>query len=108
MTESRVATEAAVPPGSLLRVDVDGVGVCVARTEVGEWFAVSDTCSHEEYSLSEGDLFGRDVECPMHGSRFDLATGMPDQLPATVPIRTYPITVRDGEVYVNTEKEGDR
>jgi 3-phenylpropionate/trans-cinnamate dioxygenase ferredoxin subunit len=95
-----VATEADFGPGSIKRVVVGNKPFCLARTEAGDWFAVDDTCSHEEYSLSEGDLWGQEVECPMHGSRFDLVTGKPDQLPATEPIRSYPVVIEAGQAYV--------
>jgi 3-phenylpropionate/trans-cinnamate dioxygenase ferredoxin component len=100
-----VASEADVEPGSLQRVVVGGAAVCLARTESGDWFAIADVCSHEEYSLSEGDLWGQEVECPMHGSRFDLLTGHPDQLPATEPVKTYPVVVEAGQAYVVDDDE---
>jgi 3-phenylpropionate/trans-cinnamate dioxygenase ferredoxin subunit len=103
MDRHRVAAEPDLAPGSLTKVFVANVPVCLARTEAGEWFAIADTCSHEEYSLCEGDLWDREIECPMHGSRFDLQTGKPDQLPATEPVRTYPVVVEAGQVYVVDE-----
>jgi 3-phenylpropionate/trans-cinnamate dioxygenase ferredoxin subunit len=99
-----VASEADLEPGSLKRVAVGDTAVCLARTESGDWFAIADTCSHEEYSLSQGDLWGQEVECPMHGSRFDLATGQPDQLPATEPVKTYPVVIEAGQVYVGDDE----
>jgi 3-phenylpropionate/trans-cinnamate dioxygenase ferredoxin subunit len=96
----RVAAVSELEREALMRVEIGDVVICLAHTESGDWYAISDTCSHEEYSLSEGDLWGLDVECPMHGSRFDLATGEPDQLPAVVPIQTYKVTVQAGEVFV--------
>jgi 3-phenylpropionate/trans-cinnamate dioxygenase ferredoxin subunit len=105
MARHCVASEADFEPGSLKRVDIDDTPICVARTESGDWFAIADICSHEEYSLSEGDLWGAEVECPMHGSRFDLATGEPDQLPATESVKTYPVVVEAGQAYVVDDGE---
>jgi 3-phenylpropionate/trans-cinnamate dioxygenase ferredoxin subunit len=51
--------------------------------------------------LSGGELFGLDVECPQHGSRFNLQTGAVTGLPAVIPTKVYPVTVEDGEVFVD-------
>jgi 3-phenylpropionate/trans-cinnamate dioxygenase ferredoxin subunit len=66
------------------------------------WYAVDDVCSHEYAELSEGWLEPEDctVECPLHGSRFDLRTGQPLSLPAYAPIAVYPVELRDDDVYV--------
>lgn len=74
------------------RVTIDGVAVAVVR--VGdEVFAVNDTCSHAEVSLSEGEVSGCEIECWLHGSRFDLRTGEPSGPPAFEPISTYPVQI---------------
>jgi 3-phenylpropionate/trans-cinnamate dioxygenase ferredoxin subunit len=85
---------------SLKRVEAGGVPICLARLENGEVFAISDTCSHEEYELSDGELFDDEVECPAHGSCFSVRTGAVSGLPATDPVATYPVTLEDGEVFV--------
>jgi 3-phenylpropionate/trans-cinnamate dioxygenase ferredoxin component len=66
-------------------------------------YAIGDRCSHAEASLAEGDVFGTDVECPRHGSEFDLTTGEPMSLPATRPVPTYPVTIEDGTVFLYVE-----
>ena len=66
----------------------------------GEVFAIGDRCSHAEASLAEGEIFEHEVECPRHGSTFDLRTGDPQSLPATKPVPTYPVSIEDGNVYV--------
>lgn len=101
MTLHRVAAEPDVPEDSVRLVEVQGEPICLAHTEDGAWYAISDTCSHEDFSLSEGELWGTSVECPQHGSRFDLRTGRPNMLPAVEPVPIYPVTVVDGEVYVD-------
>jgi nitrite reductase/ring-hydroxylating ferredoxin subunit len=74
------------------RVVVDGVPVTVVR--VGdEVFAVSDVCSHAEVSLSEGEVSGCQIECWLHGSRFDLRTGEPSGPPAFEPISVFPVEI---------------
>jgi 3-phenylpropionate/trans-cinnamate dioxygenase ferredoxin subunit len=68
-----------------------------------EVYAVGDTCSHAEASLAEGEVFDMSVECPRHGSEFDLRTGAPSSLPATSPVPTYGVSIEDGTVYVTLE-----
>jgi 3-phenylpropionate/trans-cinnamate dioxygenase ferredoxin subunit len=94
---------AEVPIGGLVRVVVGDRAVCVARLADGTLFAVDDACSHEDASLSEGELLGREVECPMHMSRFDVATGQPVSPPALLPIRTYAVRIQDGVVVVSDD-----
>ena len=77
-----------------------GQEVLLAHTEDGGWYAVDSFCSHELFSLCEGELWGDDIECPQHGSRFNLRTGKPDVPPAVVPIATFPVRVEGDDVYV--------
>lgn len=74
------------------RHDVGEVPVAVVRTSEGV-FAVLDICSHGDVALSEGDVDDCHLECWMHGSRFDLRTGIPDSPPAVLPIPTYPVRI---------------
>lgn len=59
-------------------------------------YAIGDKCSHAEASLAEGELFDTEVECPRHGSSFDITTGVPHSLPATTPVPVYEVRVTDG------------
>lgn len=68
-----------------------------------EVFAVADQCTHAEASLAEGEVFDHEVECPRHGSEFDLRTGKPLSLPATKPVATYEVVIEDGVVYLMWE-----
>ncbi|MDI3298678.1 MAG: non-heme iron oxygenase ferredoxin subunit [Bacillota bacterium] len=95
----RAAAAEEVPEGQALRVVLDGVAVALCRVG-GLLYAVDDTCSHEEASLSQGRLVGETIQCPRHGSRFSLKTGKPLSLPAYRPIRTYRVEEREGQVYV--------
>ena len=87
---------------SSVGVEIDDVPVCIARTQ-GEVYAINDICSHAEVNLSDGDVEDGTVECWLHGSRFDLRTGMPTGLPATKPVATYPVTVEGDDVLVKLE-----
>ena len=82
------------------QVHVDGVAVALVRTP-DEVFAVHDECSHAAIPLSEGDVEGCEIECWLHGSRFDLRSGKPLGLPATEPVPVYACEVRDDDVYVD-------
>jgi len=85
----------------------NGNNNCVelARLASGEVFAISDLCSHEDIELSDGDLDGEDVECPAHGSRFNVRTGEVSGLPAEEPVATYPVTVVDGQIVVDKSQK---
>lgn len=89
-----------LPPGEAVRLDVVPP-VAVFHTDDGELFAIDDTCTHQDASLSEGWLEDCMVECPLHAASFDLRTGRPTGPPAKRPVRTYPVLVEDGVVYVD-------
>ena len=94
-----VCSVADVPPGTAKRVIADDREIAIYNVD-GELFATDDICSHEEASLSDGELIGHAVECPLHGARFDVRTGKPLSLPAVVPVQTFPVRVVDGQVEV--------
>jgi 3-phenylpropionate/trans-cinnamate dioxygenase ferredoxin subunit len=104
MTRQRVAAASELPIESMMRVEVDGVPICLIHAEDDRFYAIGDTCTHEEYSLSEGELWEMSVECPRHGSRFDVRTGGVTGLPAVIPAKTYPVTVENGEIFVEVEE----
>lgn len=105
MTSSRVADWARVcaedeispDEGSVLAVDPP---VAVWNVD-GELYATDDTCTHEDFSLADGYLDGCQVECALHWAKFDVRTGQALNLPACFPLRTYPVRVTDGVVYVD-------
>lgn len=90
-----------VAPGSARRFDVGGVRLCVVRI-ADDWYVVGDRCSHADYSLAEGDVWAdeRTIECPKHGSTFDLVTGAPQSLPALQPVPTYKVRIDGDDVVV--------
>lgn len=76
----------------------------IAVFRVGDdLYAIGDRCSHAEASLAEGERFELAVECPRHGSEFDLRTGEPSSFPATQPVPVYELTVDGAEVYVDVD-----
>ena len=87
-----VAALSDIPLGSVKAFDLDYDTIAIAHTDEGI-FAISDICSHAEVSLSEGELSGCMLECWMHGSAFDVRTGVPAGPPANRPVATYPVRV---------------
>ena len=89
-----------LPDGRGVRVEAGDQRIAVFRVG-SEVFAVGDRCSHAEASLAEGEVFDTEVECPRHGSAFDLRTGAPLALPATRPVPTYQVRVEGGIVLLS-------
>ena len=94
----RVCSVDEVPEGEARRFAVDGRLVAVVNLGDEGFRAVDAICSHEHYYLDEGevDVDLETIECPKHGSTFDLDTGRPRTLPATQPVATYAVT-QDGD-----------
>ncbi|MFB9312113.1 non-heme iron oxygenase ferredoxin subunit [Nocardioides plantarum] len=90
-----------VPADEALGVSLGELDVAIAR-DGDQFYALQDLCSHASVSLSEGEVEDCAIECWLHGSRFDLRTGKPTGLPATEPVATFPVEVRDDGVYVDT------
>jgi 3-phenylpropionate/trans-cinnamate dioxygenase ferredoxin component len=91
-----------VPVGTVRRFEPDGApAVALASCDAG-LHAVVDNCSHEDYPLSEGEVFADvcEIECVRHGSTFSLLDGEPQSLPATRPVRVLTVEVVDGDVFV--------
>ncbi len=88
-------------PGEARRFDVAGLRVALVR--IGEdFYAVGDRCSHEDFSLADGEVLTDEceIECAKHGSTFDLRTGAPCSLPATRSVPVYPVVVEGDDVSV--------
>lgn len=88
--------------GCLQKVVLNGQEIVLAR-HGDELFALEDCCSHEDYPLSEGEVVDGEIECMLHGARFDLKTGRAVQLPAVRPVKTYPVEIRGEEVFVQLD-----
>lgn len=87
-----------LPVGEAVRVEAE-VPIAVFNAD-GAYYAIDDTCTHQDASLADGWLEGGQVECPLHASCFDLRTGEPTGPPAKKPVRTHEVVVRDGYLYV--------
>ena len=89
-----------LPEGAMRLVEVEGRKIGVFHCGSGELYAIEDRCSHDDGPLAEGE-FDADactVECPRHGSLFDLESGRPKTLPAFQPVDTFEVRLEDGEV----------
>jgi nitrite reductase/ring-hydroxylating ferredoxin subunit len=95
----RVAAAGDCPPGRLLGVAAGTERIVLANVE-GDFYALIDRCSHQDYPLSDGELDGTRIECIYHGAKFDVCTGRAMQLPAIRPVKTFPVEVREGHVFV--------
>ena len=91
-----VARTSDLGPGELMYVEVGSDPVVLVNVE-GEYFALNDICTHQDASLSDGEIIGDELECPLHGGAFDIRTGMPASFPVVVPVETYQVRV-DGEI----------
>jgi 3-phenylpropionate/trans-cinnamate dioxygenase ferredoxin subunit len=99
-----VADISDIKPGEGLRVELDEEPIAVWNID-GAFYATADTCTHEEASLTEGDLWGEVVECYLHGAQFDVRTGDVLSLPAVLPLATYPVKVEGEKIYVEWSSE---
>ena len=93
-----------VESGTAKRFDIGRLRLCIVR--IGDdFYAIGDRCSHEDYSLAEGEILEdeREIECWKHGSTFSLETGEPQSLPATKPVPVYDVKV-DGDRLIVEER----
>ena len=107
MTLLRLCSTSEIPEGEVRAFDVNGKLISVANLGPEEGFrAIDDVCSHEESYLHDGevDVDFETIECPKHGSVFDLNTGKPRSLPATIPLPVYPVKVEGDDVLIEVEE----
>ena len=100
-----VCPTTALPPGEATRVEADEP-IAVFNVD-GDFYAIDDTCTHQDASLSDGWIEGCAVECPLHAACFDLRTGRPSGPPAKKPVRTHRVVVEDGLVYVHESESAN-
>jgi 3-phenylpropionate/trans-cinnamate dioxygenase ferredoxin subunit len=103
-TSISVCPVSELPPGASRLVEHGGQKIGVFNCD-GILHAIEDRCSHDDGPLAEGefDASACTVECPRHGSLFDLATGRPKTLPAYAPVRTFPVTVEDETITLEVD-----
>ena len=91
-------------PGEMRLIEADGRKIGVFNCE-GTLYAIEDRCSHDDGPLAEGEFDAATctVECPRHGSLFDLTSGRPKTLPAFQPVQTFPVTVNDDKIFLEVD-----
>jgi 3-phenylpropionate/trans-cinnamate dioxygenase ferredoxin subunit len=96
----RACALADVAPESAISVEVGDEDVAIVQSG-GKFYAIADECSHAAIPLSEGDVEDGEIECYLHGSRFDLSTGKPLSLPATEAVAIYPCQIAGSDILVD-------
>lgn len=89
-----------VPEDDVLGVDAAGKDLALYSVD-GQVYATDNICSHGHARLCDGFLEGFEIECPLHQGKFDIRDGRPTCEPVTVPVRTYPVKIEGGRVFVD-------
>ena len=101
MASTKICALDELEPNEAIKVEIDGVSIAVVRDSHGAVFAIGDTCTHGDISLSEGFVEGDTVECWAHGSAFSLLTGKPQNLPAYEPVPVYVVEIDGDDVLID-------
>ena len=96
---TKIARTEEIPLGSMKSVELAGERVVVANVE-GDYYAFGDECSHAGGLLSEGYIEGKSVECPLHGSLFNMRTGVPETPPADESVPVYQVKVEGNDILI--------
>jgi 3-phenylpropionate/trans-cinnamate dioxygenase ferredoxin subunit len=109
MALERIAAAGEVPEGEARRYEVGGHEVCLVNLGDAGYRAIGDLCTHAQSLLNEGEIDVEDetVECPRHGSTFDLNTGAAKTLPATLAEPVYTVKVEDDEILIEVPNGGN-
>ncbi|ARF18050.1 non-heme iron oxygenase ferredoxin subunit [Sporosarcina ureae] len=83
----------------MISVEVDDEEIMICQVE-DKYYAISNICSHAHVELSDGELDGCFVTCPLHFSQFDVRTGQPQGPPAKNPVETYEVLVADDQIFI--------
>ena len=99
----KVAESKNIQPSTMLEVDLEGESVCIANVG-GRYYAIGNVCTHEGGPLADGRLEGYEVECPWHGSKFDIRTGKVTNPPADEPETTYEVKVDGNNILIRKQQ----
>lgn len=102
MSFEKVAQVADIPDDEPLKVEIGDTQIALVKTD-GDVYAVSNVCTHEYAEMHEGFVEGTEIECPLHGSMFDVKIGEVKSLPATENLPTFPCKVEGDDVLVDVE-----
>src|SRR4029078_613386 len=99
----KVADTKDIQSSHMKEVEVDGEHICVVNVE-GKYYAIGSICTHEGGPLADGTLEGYEVECPWHGSKFDVRPGVVTNTPDTEPEATYEVKVDGDNILIRKQK----
>ena len=99
----KVAETKDIQPSTMKAVDLASERVCIVNVE-GNYYAIGNVCTHVGGPLDEGTLEGYEVECPWHGSKFDVRTGAPTKPPARQAVPKYEVKVEDNNILVRKQE----
>ncbi len=100
----KVAKTSDIEPGKVIVVQIEDEEIAICNVD-GEFFALTNVCTHDGGSLDQGELEGDVIECPRHGAQFDVRSGEVVQMPAVVPLDTYEVQVQGEDILVAVESE---
>jgi 3-phenylpropionate/trans-cinnamate dioxygenase ferredoxin subunit len=98
-TYELACAESELEEGKVKTIELKGQPIAIARYQ-GKIYAVDNICTHDGGHLGEGNVIQGQIQCPRHGARFNLATGLVTRMPAVFGINTYEVKIEDGQVYV--------
>lgn len=93
-----IATED-IPEDDVIGIDISGKSIALYRVE-GDVFATANLCTHGNARLCDGFLEGHEIECPLHQGKFDIRNGKAMCAPLTEDVKTYPVKIDGGRVFV--------
>jgi 3-phenylpropionate/trans-cinnamate dioxygenase ferredoxin subunit len=89
-----------VKSGNRKIVEVEGDFIAIFNVD-GQYYAIEDTCSHDDGPVAEGDLEGHEIVCPRHGARFDIRDGHVLSFPAITPIRSFSTRIEGNDILID-------
>jgi ferredoxin-NADP reductase/nitrite reductase/ring-hydroxylating ferredoxin subunit len=100
----KVADTSDIPPSNKKEFEVEGQKVCIINID-GKYYAIGSICTHEGGPLADGTLSGYEIECPWHGSKFDIRTGAVISPPASESEPTFEVKVEDNNILIKKQNK---
>jgi nitrite reductase/ring-hydroxylating ferredoxin subunit len=98
----KVAETKDIAPSNMKGIDLAGEKVCIANIE-GNYYAIGNVCTHMGGPLADGKLESYEIQCPWHGSKFDVRTGEPTKPPARRAVPTYEVKIENNNILVRKQ-----
>lgn len=96
----KIAGVSDIPAGEAKVFKVEDISIAICNVD-GKYYALENVCTHDNGPLGEGKLIGTQIECPRHGARFDIASGAVRRQPAYGPVTTFPVQVKNDEIFID-------